>query len=126
MVSNMFVFNNSHLKVCVLSSGKCETISEDHIDTDTDHQPSVSPSMTVSHDPIASNLLCGVEQHVCQLDSSDVSVASSSMSKNVPEVCIDTDTNNQSPVVSSLPIQPVHRQSSKKRKRSSKGIQRGH
>ena len=77
--------------------------------------------MTVAHDLIASNLLCGVEQHVYELDSSDVSVASPSMSVSVPEDFIYTDTNDQSPVVSSLPIQPAHNQPSKKRKRGKKG-----
>ena len=106
-------------------SGKCETISEDHIDTDTDHQSTVSLSMTAAHNPIVSKLLCGVEQHVCELDSSDVSVASPSMSVSVPEDFIYTDTNDQSPVVHSLPIQPAHNRSSKKRKRYSKGLARG-
>ena len=108
------------------SSGKCETISEDHIDTDTDHQSSVSPSMTVAHDPIASNLLCGVEQHVYELDSSDVSVASPSMSVSVPEDFIYTDTNDQSTVVPALPIPPAHTQPFKRRKRGSRSGKNGH
>ena len=90
------------------------------------HQPSVSPSMTVAHDHIASNLPCGVKQHVYDSDHSDVSVASSSVSVSVPEDFIFTDTNDQSTVVPSLPIQPAHNQPTKKRKRYSKGKQRGH
>ena len=113
------------LTVCMPSSGKYETFSEDHIDTDTDHQSTVSLSMTAAHDPIVSKLLCGVEQHVYELDSSDVSVASPSMSVSVPEDFIYTDTNDRYPVVPSLPIQPAHNRSSKKRKRYSKGLARG-
>ena len=82
--------------------------------------------MTVAHDSIATNLLSGVEQHVDELDSSDVSVASPSMSVSVPDDFIYTDTDDQSPVVPSLPTQPAHNQPSKKRKRYSKGNQRGH
>jgi hypothetical protein len=74
--------------------------------------------MAVAHDHIASNLPCGVEQHVCDSDHSDVSVASSSVSVSVPEDFIYTDTNDQSTVVPALPIQlPVR----KKKKRSSRG-----
>ena len=107
------------------SSGKCETISEDHIDTVTDHQSSVSPSMAVAHDHIASNLPCGVEQHVYESDCSDVSMASSSVSVSVPEDFIYTDTNDQSTVVPALLIPPAHNQTSRKRKRYSKGLARG-
>ena len=101
--------------------GKCETIPEVHIDSVTDHQSSVSPSMTVAHDHIASNLLSGVEQHVYDSDYSDVSVASSSMSVSVPEDFIYTDTNDQSTVVPALPIPPAHTQPFKRRRRGKKG-----
>ena len=77
--------------------------------------------MTVAHDPIASNLLSGVEQHVYDSDYSDVSVASSSMSVSVPEDFIYTDTNDQSTVVPALPIPPAHTQPFKRRKRGKKG-----
>ena len=82
--------------------------------------------MTVAHDPIASNLLSGVEQHVYESDCSDVSVASSSVSVSIPEDFTFTDTNDQSTVVPALPIPPAHKQPTKKRKRYSKGKQRGH
>jgi hypothetical protein len=81
--------------------------------------------MAVAHDHIASNLPCGVEQHVYDSDHSDVSVASSSVSVSVPEDFIYTDTNDQSTVVPALPIPPAHNQTSKKRKRYSKGHARG-
>jgi hypothetical protein len=74
--------------------------------------------MAVAHDHIASNLPCGVEQHVYDSDHSDVSVASSSMSVSVPEDFIYTDTNDQSTVVSALPIHPPVR---KKKMRGSRG-----
>jgi hypothetical protein len=109
-----------------VSSGKCETISEVLIDTDTDHQSSVSPSMTVAHDHIASNLPCGVEQHVYESDCSDVSVASSSVSVSVPEDFTYTDTNDQSTVVPTNSVLPALAQVSKKRKRTAKGTKRGH
>ena len=106
--------------------GKYETISEDHIDTDTEHQSSVSPSMTVAHDLIASNLLCGVEQHVYESDCSDVSVASSSVSVSVPEDFTYTDTNDKSTVLPTNSVLPALAQVSKKRKRTAKGTKRGH
>jgi hypothetical protein len=109
-----------------VSSGKCESISEVLIDTDTDHQSSVSPSMTVAHDHIACKLPCGVEQHVYESDCSDVSVASSSVSVSVPEDFIYTDTNDQSTVVPALPIPPAHTQPFKRRKRGSRSGKNGH
>ena len=77
--------------------------------------------MTVAHDPIASNLLSGVEQHVYESDCSDVSVASSSVSVSIPEDFTFTDTNDQSTVVPALPIPPAHTQPFKRRKRGKKG-----
>ena len=76
--------------------------------------------MTVAHDLFAINLLSGVEQHVCEMESSDVSVASPSMSVSAPEdfiytgteVSMDTDTT------STATNQPPVR---KKKKRSSRG-----
>ena len=82
--------------------------------------------MTVAHDHIACKLPCGVEQHVYESDCSDASVASSSVSVSVPEDFTFTDTNDQSTVVPALPIPPAHTQPTKKRKRYSKGKQRGH
>ena len=82
--------------------------------------------MTVAHDHIASNLPCGVEQHVYDSDHSDVSVASSSVSVSVPEDFIYTDTNDQSTVVPALPIPPAHTQPFKRRKRGSRSGKRGH
>jgi hypothetical protein len=106
---------------CMVYSGKYETISEDHIDSVTDHQASVLPSLTATHDLNAINLLSGVEQHVYDSDYSDVSVASSSMSVSVPEDFVYTDTNDQSTVVPALPIPPAHTQPFKRRKRGKKG-----
>ena len=76
--------------------------------------------MTAAHDRIAINLLSGVEQHVCEMESSDVSVASPSMSVGVPEdfiysdteVSMDTDTTPTA--TNQLPVR-------KKKKRSSRG-----
>ena len=82
--------------------------------------------MTVAHDPIASNLLSGVEQHVYESDCSDVSVASSSVSVSIPEDFTFTDTNDQSTVVPALPIPPAHTQSFKRRKRGSRSGKNGH